>query len=322
MNVETALTSGLYLGRGACWMRRCRICRTRYGVWPTRLSSADQDELTLAPLRLRDQFNVQDATIVELMRKRRAAPQSTCAWSRRRRAILAALVPDNLAHAAHDQSGAPVIRRDRRRGRRRWPARPARKGAPGSGDRDDSGCVDHRTAARRALPADRAARSQALAHNAGRRAQRVPRVSVRSASGSGLRKMYIGTLTLALFGDFHRVMMLALALGNQLARPSSARGHEGSVAEGDYTPKREVNSRDELRLSHAVVQRDDPAVVRSARRRGEQPHRARALEGLSRKYSGQPDGGRVRVRPAIPLDDPANRGAERIFLRQPFSARR
>src|SRR5258708_16078007 len=42
-------------------------------------------------------------------------------------------------------------------------------------------------------------------------------------------------------------MMLALALGNQLARPLFllAQGTK-EVAEGDYTPKREIKSRDEL----------------------------------------------------------------------------
>lgn len=72
--------------------------------------------------------------------------------------------------------------------------------------------------------------------------------SIRKRLGrTGLRKMYIGTLTLALFLATFIAMMLALALGNQLARPLFllAQGTK-EVAEGDYTPKREINSRDEL----------------------------------------------------------------------------
>lgn len=64
---------------------------------------------------------------------------------------------------------------------------------------------------------------------------------------TGLRKMYIGTLTLSLFLATFIAMMLALALGNQLARPLFllAKGTK-EVAEGDFTPKREVRTNDEL----------------------------------------------------------------------------
>ncbi|TWG82490.1 nitrogen fixation/metabolism regulation signal transduction histidine kinase [Cupriavidus gilardii J11] len=64
---------------------------------------------------------------------------------------------------------------------------------------------------------------------------------------TGLRKMYIGTLTLTLFLAVFIAVMLALLLGGQLARPllMLLQGTR-EVAEGDLSPKRELKSRDEL----------------------------------------------------------------------------
>lgn len=65
----------------------------------------------------------------------------------------------------------------------------------------------------------------------------------------GLRKMYIGTLTLTLFLAIFVAILLALALGNQLTRPLFllSRGTE-EVARGDFTPKHELKTKDELGL--------------------------------------------------------------------------
>lgn len=64
---------------------------------------------------------------------------------------------------------------------------------------------------------------------------------------TGLRKMYIGTLTLTLFLAVFIAVMLALLLGGQLARPllMLLQGTK-EVAEGDLSPKRELKSRNEL----------------------------------------------------------------------------
>ncbi len=64
VNVETALTSGLNLG-AVCSTRRCPICKPRAAWMSEQLASADAAGTTLALLRLRDQFGVQEATIVE-----------------------------------------------------------------------------------------------------------------------------------------------------------------------------------------------------------------------------------------------------------------
>jgi nitrogen fixation/metabolism regulation signal transduction histidine kinase len=87
----------------------------------------------------------------------------------------------------------------------------------------------------------------ALARNADAVQRAYREYQEKSLGRAGLRKMYIGTLTLALFLASFVSIMLALALGNQLARPLFllAQGTK-EVTAGDYRPKREIRSRDEL----------------------------------------------------------------------------
>ena len=69
----------------------------------------------------------------------------------------------------------------------------------------------------------------------------------RALARSGLRKMYIGTLTLALVLAVFGALLLAIALGNQLAQPLLllAEGVD-QVAHGDFSSKAVFASRDEL----------------------------------------------------------------------------
>ena len=69
----------------------------------------------------------------------------------------------------------------------------------------------------------------------------------RALAREGLRRMYIGTLTLSLFMAVLGAIVLAVLLGNQLARPLLllASGMR-QVAAGDLTPKLTLQSRDEL----------------------------------------------------------------------------
>jgi nitrogen fixation/metabolism regulation signal transduction histidine kinase len=66
---------------------------------------------------------------------------------------------------------------------------------------------------------------------------------------SGLRKMYIGTLTITLFLALFIAMTLALLLGRQLAYPliMLLKGTK-AVADGDFSPRPEINTGDELGL--------------------------------------------------------------------------
>ncbi len=69
----------------------------------------------------------------------------------------------------------------------------------------------------------------------------------RALARAGLRKMYIGTLTLSLFLAVFGAVLLAVILGTQLARPLLLLA-EGvrQVARGDLRPKAVLQSRDEL----------------------------------------------------------------------------
>lgn len=69
----------------------------------------------------------------------------------------------------------------------------------------------------------------------------------RALSLAGLKRMYIGTLTLGLFLAVFGALLLALALGNQIAQPLLllAEGVE-QVAAGDLTPKLVWAGKDEL----------------------------------------------------------------------------
>lgn len=69
----------------------------------------------------------------------------------------------------------------------------------------------------------------------------------RALAREGLRRMYIGTLTLSLFLAVLGAILLAVVLGNQLARPLLLLAHGmRQVASGDLTPKLALQGKDEL----------------------------------------------------------------------------
>ena len=69
----------------------------------------------------------------------------------------------------------------------------------------------------------------------------------KSLGRTGLRKMFVGTLTLTLFFALFVAVTLALLLGRQLARPllMLLKGTQ-AVAQGDLSPKPELDTGDEL----------------------------------------------------------------------------
>jgi nitrogen fixation/metabolism regulation signal transduction histidine kinase len=69
----------------------------------------------------------------------------------------------------------------------------------------------------------------------------------KSLGRTGLRKMFVGTLTLTLFFALFVAVTLALLLGRQLARPllMLLKGTQ-AVAQGDLSPKPELETGDEL----------------------------------------------------------------------------
>ncbi|NVO04574.1 MAG: HAMP domain-containing protein [Rhodoferax sp.] len=69
----------------------------------------------------------------------------------------------------------------------------------------------------------------------------------RALARQGLKRMYIGTLTLSLFLAVFAAVLMAVVLGNQLARPLLVLAEGVSqVAAGDLTPKLAMQGKDEL----------------------------------------------------------------------------
>ena len=70
---------------------------------------------------------------------------------------------------------------------------------------------------------------------------------MRSLAREGLKRMYIGTLTLSLFLAVFGAVLLAVVLGNQIVRPLLLLADGVSkVAAGDLTPKVALSGKDEL----------------------------------------------------------------------------
>ena len=92
----------------------------------------------------------------------------------------------------------------------------------------------------RALPANLVANALAV-ETANREYQE------RALGREGLKRMYIGTLTLSLFLAVFGAVLLAVILGNQIARPLLLLTEGVSqVAAGDLTPKLALQGKDEL----------------------------------------------------------------------------
>jgi nitrogen fixation/metabolism regulation signal transduction histidine kinase len=318
VNIETALTSGLNLGRGMLDASLSDL-QTKARLMSEQLASVDRANTTITLLRLRDQFGVQEAMLVESVRGvSGAAPDLH----------VVAQASGNFASLVPDDMPTPLmIDQARRRGfaavEGEVDGDPNAKGAKGT---LTLRVVERIPDASTSLlqPAERFLQlvqpvPPTLARNADA-VQRAYREYQEKAVGrTGLRKMYIGTLTLALFLATFIAMMLALALGNQLARPLFllAQGTK-EVAEGDYTPKREIKTRDELgfltQSFNAMTRQLSEARAAVELNRIALEHSKAYLESILANLTAG-----VFVLDRRFRLTTANRGAERIF-RQPFQS--
>lgn len=230
VKVETALDAGLTLGRGTL--------DALAGELATRTRTAAEklgDTAEVPPLaleRLREQLGATDVTIVG------AAGQTLVAASRG-----IGLMPDRPP---------PTLLREARLGRVASQLEGLDEDAASAGNarvravalipsaKLALGEHERYLMVRQALPATLA--GNALAVQAAYR-----EYQQRALARDGLRKMYIGTLTLALVLAVFGAVLLAAVLGNQLARPLLvlAEGVD-QVAHGDLSAKPVFASRDEL----------------------------------------------------------------------------
>ncbi len=315
VNVETALTSGLNLGRGMLDASLSDL-QTKGRMMAEQLASTDPSSMTLTLLRLRDQFGVDDVTLVETARTVSGATPELHVVAQAT-SNYAVLVPDDLPTQL-------MLNQARGRGY-------AAIEGEIDGDASSKGGLRLRIVQRvpdasMALlqPAERFLQltqpvSPTLARNADAVQRAYREYQEKSLGRTGLRKMYIGTLTLALFLATFIAMMLALALGNQLARPLFllAQGTK-EVTEGDYTPKREIKSRDELgfltQSFNAMTRQLSEARAAVEKNRIALEHSKAYLESILANLTAG-----VFVFDRQFRLSTANRGAERIF-RQPFQS--
>ncbi|WP_042266117.1 sensor histidine kinase [Paraburkholderia heleia] len=316
VNVETALTAGLNLGRGMLDASLSDL-QTKGRLMAEQIASGDAAGTTLTLLRARDQFGVQDAMIVEPVRSMSgAAPDMH---------VVAQASSNFSSLMPADMPTALMIDQARGRGYAAIEGEvdgdPHQLGPKGAlrlrvvtripdANTTDLQPVERFLQLEQPVPA-------ALARNADA-VQRAYREYQEKALGrTGLRKMYIGTLTLALFLATFVAMMLALALGNQLARPLFllAQGTK-EVTEGDYTPKREIKSRDELgfltQSFNAMTRQLSEARQAVEKNRVALEHSKAYLESILANLTAG-----VFVFDRQFRLTTANPGAERIF-RQPF----
>ncbi|WJF90139.1 PAS domain-containing sensor histidine kinase [Paraburkholderia bonniea] len=318
VNVETALTSGLNLGRGMLDASLSDL-QTKGRLMAEQLASASSAGTTLTLLRLRDQFGVQDATIVEPTRSMSGPTPEM---------HVVAQVSGNYATLLPSDLPTPVMINQAR-----GDGFAAIEGELG-GDPHAHGAkgalrlrvVQRIPDANSALlqPTERFLQltqpvSPTLARNADAVQHAYREYQEKSLGRTGLRKMYIGTLTLALFLATFIAMMLAMALGNQLARPLFllAQGTK-EITEGDYTPKREIKSRDELgfltQSFNAMTRQLSEARASVENNRIALEHSKTYLESILANLTAG-----VFVFDRQFRLTTANRGAERIF-RQPFQS--
>ncbi|BAN21787.1 sensor histidine kinase [Caballeronia insecticola] len=330
VNVETALTSGLTLGRGMLENSLADF-KNRGRQMSDQLGSADPSSLTLALLRLRDQYGVQDAVVFERPRdqynredlsvnnglQRVPGLRTVAQASGNYYALLPANEPSSTMLKAAQDRPYGVIEGE-------IDGDPKSNGPKGALRLRVIAKIPDPTTTTEFQHVDRYLQieqpvSQELARNADAVQRAYREYQEKRLGRTGLRKMYIGTLTLALFLATFIAMMLALALGNQLARPLFllAQGTK-EVAEGDYTPKREINSRDELgfltQSFNAMTRQLSEARAAVENNRVALEHSKAYLESILANLTAG-----VFVFDRQFRLTTANRGAERIF-RQPFAA--
>lgn len=313
VRVEGALDAGLSLGRGTLDALVGDVAsKTR--VAAERLGEAPERQQPIALERLREQLGAIDVAVLGPSGQVLASVSGGAALAPERpsatllRQAKLARVTTQIEGLDDDTAGAP------RGAAPAVPAAPARMRAlaliPSTGFALDR--ADRYLMVTQALPPTLAANALAV-QSAYREYQQ------RSLAREGLRKMYIGTLTLTLILAVFGAMLLAVAFGNRLARPLLllADGVR-EVAHGDLSPKAVFASRDEL---GGLTRSFADMTQQLADARGQIEHSVAELEAARTKLQTILDNmsAGVIVFDAEGRIDSLNAGATRI-LRQPLSA--
>jgi nitrogen fixation/metabolism regulation signal transduction histidine kinase len=233
VKVEGALDAGLSLGRGTL-DAQVNDLATKTRLAAERLSDAPEPVPPLALERLREQLSAQEVTLLGangqvLLTAGRtngsfAPERASTSQLRQARSVRVISQLEGLDEDSVAASGAARVR--------------AVAYMPSSSF--SLGSQDRFLMVTQLLPATMV--SHALAVQAAYR-----EYQQRALARDGLRRMYIGTLTLTLVLAVFGAVLLAVTLGNQLARPLLVLA-EGvrQVARGDLTRKQVLASKDEL----------------------------------------------------------------------------
>ena len=233
VRVESALDAGLNLGRGTLDALVGDLA-TKTRLAAERLADAPGTAPPLALERLREEFSAQDVAIVGSAGQPLQATGSSLARLMPERPPAALLRQARTARVASQLEGL-----DEDAGASATSAR-VRALAQIPSTSFALGTQERYLMVTRALPASLASNALAV-QTAYREYQQ------RALARDGLRKMYIGTLTLALVLAVFAALLLAVALSNQIVRPLLllADGVQ-QVAQGDLSAKPVFASRDEL----------------------------------------------------------------------------
>ncbi|MCE9658966.1 MAG: HAMP domain-containing protein [Burkholderiales bacterium] len=233
VKVEGALDAGLNLGRGTIDSLVADV-GTKTRLAAERLGESAGAAEPIALERLREQLSAQEVGIVG------SAGQTLITTGTTRSGLMPERLPLQLLRQAKTQRVVSVAEGLDEDAAAAGAAARIRAVALIPSSNFELGAQERYLVVSQALSTTLAANALAVT-NAYREYQQ------RALARSGLRKMYIGTLTLALVLAVFGALLLAVALSNQLAQPLLllAQGVE-QVARGDFSSKTVFTSRDEL----------------------------------------------------------------------------
>lgn len=242
VKVESALNSGLELGRVTLQVAQEEILAEGNFIAeqitqvPTGTSS---EQVGTMVMKIRNQFGIQEVSLFNMQRNLILSSEL------RAKKYLPAPAPDVIAEAFKKKGLTFLDQIEMDGGQRGYRVRaivPIIRKKPAQSKLDTSKNVEDRYFLQlvRFIPTP-------LAKNIFAVESAYSEYQEKSLGRTGLRKMFVGTLTLTLFFALFVAVILALLLGRQLARPllMLLKGTQ-AVAQGDLSPKPELDTGDEL----------------------------------------------------------------------------
>ena len=242
VQVESALNSGLELGRVTLRVAQEEILAEGNYIAEQVVAApagSSSEQVAAAVMKIRSQFGIQELTLFSIQRNLIFTSEV------KPKKYLPPPSADVIAEAFKKKGATFVEQVELEGGQRTYRVRaivPVVRKKPIQSKADSSKDLDDRYFLQlvRYIPTPLAKNIQAVE-------SAYSDYQEKSLGRSGLRKMFVGTLTLTLFFALFVAVILALLLGRQLARPllMLLKGTQ-AVAKGDLSPKPELDTGDEL----------------------------------------------------------------------------